>query len=67
VEPEVLTLSEPLSSPPVFSVCLAIVLSVLLQFTDPDYPFGIFNIFLFPLGDADDLLKNVPSKLDKML
>jgi hypothetical protein len=25
---------------------LAIVLSVLLQFTDSDYPFGIFKLFL---------------------
>jgi hypothetical protein len=27
---------------------LAIVLSVLLRFTDSDYPFGIFKLFLYP-------------------
>jgi hypothetical protein len=26
--------------------CLAIVLSVILRFTDTDYPFGIFKLFL---------------------
>jgi hypothetical protein len=25
--------------------CLVVVLSVLLRFTDPDYPFGIFKLF----------------------
>ena len=27
---------------------LAIVLSVLLRYTDSDYPFGIFKLFLSP-------------------
>ena len=57
VEQELLTLPEHLSPPTVFSfghcvVCpfvlflLAIVLSVLLRFSDSDYPFGIFKLFL---------------------
>ena len=61
VEQELLTLLEHLSSPPVFSGvrvtrslvlcvcfvdrCLSIVLSVLLWYTDSDYPFGIFKLF----------------------
>jgi hypothetical protein len=72
VEQEPLTLSEHMSSPPVFSwvrvtrslvlcVCfvhrclsfsfflLAIVLSVLLRFTDSDYSFCIFKLFLFTI------------------
>ena len=59
MEQKLPTLPEHLSSPPVFngvrvtrSVCpfvlflLAIVLSVLLQYTNSDYPFGIFKLFL---------------------
>jgi len=30
---------------------LAIVLSVLLRFTDSDYPFGIFKLFLYENND----------------
>ena len=70
VKQEMPTLSEHLSSPPVFcAVCVtrplvlficfvdgclyfctfsfAIVLSVLLRYTDSDYPFGIFKLFLY--------------------
>jgi hypothetical protein len=62
VEQELLTLLEDLSSPLIFSgvrvtrflvlvcpfvlVLLAIVLSVLLRYTDSDYPFGIVKLFL---------------------
>ena len=50
VEQELFTLPEHLSSIPGFfagfvSLSLAIVLSV-LRFTDSDYPFGIFKLFL---------------------
>ena len=57
VDQELLTLLEHLSSPPVFSgvrvprflvlyVCfVAIVLSVLLRYTDSGCPFGIFKLF----------------------
>ena len=30
-------------------VLLTIVLSVLVRFTDPDYPFGIFKLFLYTI------------------
>jgi hypothetical protein len=67
IEQERLTLSEHLSSPPVFRwvratlslvLCamfcrslfvlflLVIVISVLLRFTDSDYPYGIFKLLL---------------------
>ena len=92
VEQELFTLSEYLSSLPVFSwvrvtrslvlcVCfvdrclsffsffLAIVLSV-LRFTDSDYPFGIFKLFLIPLFIlvthfvfTSDLLTKIPAFL----
>jgi hypothetical protein len=47
---------------------LAIVLSVLLQYTDSDFPFGIFNLFfshfgyLAPNNDFSifDLVKGTP-------
>jgi len=37
---------------------LAIVLSVLLRFTDCDYPFGIFKLFFiyFPIGMNEHVL-----------
>jgi hypothetical protein len=56
VEQELLTLPEHLSSSPV--VCpfvlflLVIVLSVLLRFTDSDYLFGIFKLFLCQLKNS---------------
>jgi len=56
VEQELPTLPVHLTSPPVFcgvrvtrslDLCLlAIVLSVLLRYTDSDYPFGIFQTLL---------------------
>ena len=59
VEKELLTHPEHLSSPPVFSgvrvtrslvlFLLAIVLSVLLRYTDSDCPFGIFKLFFLCL------------------
>ena len=67
VEQELHTILEHLSSPSVFSGvhvtrslvlcvcfvdCLAVVLSVLL-FTDSDYPFGIFKLFMLNLGAVD--------------
>ena len=59
MEQELFTLPEHLSLPQVFSVfmcmfCrslfvfLAIVLSVLLRYTDSDNPFGIFKLFCIP-------------------
>ena len=33
-----------------FSLSLAIVLSIPLRFTDSDYPFGIFNLFILLTG-----------------
>ena len=60
MERELLTLSDYLSTPPIFSGvrvtrslvfcvcfvdhCLAIVLSVLVRYTDLDFPFGIFKL-----------------------
>jgi len=32
---------------PLNTIILAIVLSVLLRYTDSDYPFGIFKLFLY--------------------
>jgi hypothetical protein len=59
VEQELPTLPVHLTSPPVFcgvrvtrslDLCLlAIVLSVLLRYTDFDYPFGIFKLFFVQL------------------
>jgi len=67
VEQELLIRLEYLSSSPVFSgvrftrylaLCvlvsfflLATMLSVLLRFTDSDYPLGIFKLFLSRIGD----------------
>jgi hypothetical protein len=35
---------------------LAIVLSVILRYTDSDYPFGIFKLFLHSLAFLSDVL-----------
>jgi hypothetical protein len=37
---------------------LAIVLSVLLRYTDSDYPFGIFKLFLQTVGELRVMLCN---------
>jgi len=39
---------------PFVLVLLAIVLSVLLRFTDSDYPFGIFKLFFLQYISAQD-------------
>ena len=41
---------------------LAIVLAVLLRYTDSDYPFGIFKLFLHALYNMED---SITSKSDK--
>jgi hypothetical protein len=38
---------------------VAIVLSVLLWFTDSDYPFDIFNLFLHYLGTVNFSNKHI--------
>ena len=41
---------------------LAIVLSVFLRFTDSDYPFGIFKLFICHTGDGVESIGSMSSR-----
>jgi hypothetical protein len=46
---------------------LAIVLSVLLRYTDSDFPFGIFKLFLAPLCFIEVSVSSQGSKRSRMV